>query len=157
MEKIITQFSRLLWSIFHPLRRGRLQDGGGRFSFYQTDRRLKLGSLRATWLAASDDNHHLSLTRHCFCHQAWHVADPPVGTTSLLLFFLSDCARRKKKKGKKSPNGGGGVVEAKPIVSVFIGSWINMAFLIQKGPAVMESEYLPLPPGAGVQWQGRCW
>lgn len=61
------------------------------------------------------------------------------------------------KKDKWCPNRGGGAAGAKPLVSVFIGSWINMAFLIQKGSAVMDGEYLSLPPGPGVHWQGRCW
>lgn len=54
MEKIITQFSGLFWSIFNSLRSGHLKEGGGRFSGYLRDTRQELGGLRAAWLAATD-------------------------------------------------------------------------------------------------------
>lgn len=102
--------------------------------------------------------HCCPLTLHCFSHQAWHSADSSDKDKNFTAVFSHWVHKRKKKKKKKRrPNRGGGVAEAKPLVSVFIGSWINMAFLIQKGPAVIESEYLSLPPGAGVLWQGRRW
>lgn len=170
MEKIITPFSGLLWSIFNPLRRGSLQDGGGGVVWlsqqHKAEAILSAGGLRTAWLAATDGACHdktpasmyrFPLTLHCFCHQAWHSADPVIRTRTLLLFFSPRAQERKKKKQKRHLNRGGGVDGAKPLVSVFIGSWINMAFLIQKGSAVMESEYLSLPPGAGVLWQGRRW
>lgn len=174
MEKIITSFSGLLWSIFNPLSRGSLHDGGGGLCGYLRNTRLKPFFLQVAWEPPDWQplmehamvsprhrwlTHRLQLTLHCFCHQAWYSADPLIRTRTLLLFFSLSAQKGKKKNTteKRHPNRGGGVAEAKPLVSVFIGSWINMAFLIQKSPAVMESEYLSLPPGAGVQWQGRRW
>lgn len=100
----------------------------------------------------------LPVTLHCFCPWAWHITD--LLTSQELYSCFSAWVDKKKKKYRKKkpqPNRRGGAAEVRPLVCVFIGPWINMAFLIQKGLAATESEYLSLPPGAGVQRQGRCW
>lgn len=173
MEKIITQFSRLLWSILNILSRGSLQDGEDGLSGYLRNTKrvspiLSVFGLRVTWLAANDEARH-DKTPAFIADAAFQwpfIVSAPEPGTSLIYWqvknftavFLPEWTRRRKNTEKKpQPNRRGGAAEVRPLVCVFIGPWINMAFLIQKGLAATESEYLSLPPGAGVQRQGRCW
>lgn len=167
--KIITLFSRLVWSIFNPWSWGIPPVGGGWLTCYLRNTKMRPFFL---WMASESND--------------WHATDGPhydktsasAAQTRPPADLLLSSSAPIKYCDKTSPPSCSSMSENKEEVviltgedgqmkweeplnpnrlCVFIGPWINVAFLVEKGSAVMKSEYLSLPPGAGLQWQGRSW